>query len=119
MLLVTTGKDGWFLADASGVMRYASPEGIVAVNSLGAGDAAAAGLVDSLIRGRPVAEGVERAVARALRSIYPTRFAQRTSQEAWPEQRRRNKIVAIARYVALVLATLIIEILFSRIFGLF
>ena len=117
VLLVTAGRDGWFLVDASGVMRYGSPEGIVPVNSLGAGDAAAAGLVDSLIRGRSITEGVERAVSRALRSAYPTRFAQRTSPEAWPEQRRRNQVVAVARYVALVVATLTIELLLSRILG--
>ena len=118
VLLVTAGRNGWYLADSSGVRHYRAPEGIVPVNSLGAGDAAAAGLVDSLIRDASIADGVERTVARALRSLYPTRFAQRTSPEAWPDQKRRNQVLSIARYVALVVATVIIEILFFRILDL-
>ena len=114
VLLVTAGEDGWYLVDATGVEHYSPPEGIVPVNSLGAGDAAAAGLVDALIRDESTAQGVERAITRALRSLYPTRFAQRTSPEAWPEHQRRNRAFAIARYVVLVLATLLIEVLFFR-----
>ena len=108
-LMVTDGRDGWYLVDAGTVTHHDRPEGVVPVNSLGAGDAAAAGLVDSLVRGSSIPDGVSRAVTRSLRSQYPTQFAEGTSPEAWLKQRRRARFVQAGAYLAAVIATLVVE----------
>ena len=117
-LMVTAGRDGWYLVDEASVTHHDRPEGIVPVNTLGAGDAAVAGLVDSLVQQSSIPEGVNRAVARALRSQYPTGFAETTSPEAWLQQRRRARILGAARYVTTVGAALVIELLFLAALGI-
>ena len=106
-LLVTAGADGWHLAQDNGEMlSYPPPAGIVPVTTIGAGDAACAGLVDALIDRDPIPDRVNRVVARALRSRFPTRFAERTSPDALgrfaQSQNQKRILLAVLSAFALV-----------------
>ena len=91
-LMVTAGEDGWYLVQEE-VEHYPPPLGADPTTTVGAGDAACAGLINALALQRPIPEEVNRVVARALRSRFPTEFSERTSPDVLPRIIRRRRIV--------------------------
>ncbi len=91
-LLVTVGKEGWYLVQ-NDVAHYSPPLGIDPISTVGAGDAACAGLISALVTSRPIPEEVNRVVARALRSRSPTEFSERTSADVLPRILKRRRMV--------------------------
>lgn len=91
-LIVTLGEEGWYLV-RNEVEHHPPPLGVNPTTTVGAGDAACAGLVNALVAQRPIPEEVNRVVARALRSKFPTTFSERTSAEVLPRIMRRRRMI--------------------------
>lgn len=98
ILMVTQGEQGWYLIQDEAT-HYDPPAGIVPVTTLGAGDAACAGLINALIRSQPIPDEVNGAALRALRSRFPSGFAERTSTEALSKFTRKRHLIEIASIV--------------------
>lgn len=98
ILMVTEGEKGWYLIENEAT-HYDPPAGIVPVTTLGAGDAACAGLINALIRNHNIPDEVNGVAVRALRSRFPSKFAERTSTEAFRKFTRKRHIIEISSIV--------------------
>ncbi|MCY4155400.1 MAG: PfkB family carbohydrate kinase [Gammaproteobacteria bacterium] len=105
-LMVTQGNKGWYLVQDEKT-HYAPPQGIVPVTTLGAGDAACAGLINALMRELPIENEVNSVTARALRSRFPTGFAERTTTEAIHGYTRKRRILEIAGIIITTISVII------------
>ncbi len=115
-LLVTDGEYGWYLID-SAVNRNSTPAGVVPLTTIGAGDAACAGLVNALAKGEKsesVCDTINLVVARALQVRSPTKFSELTSRDAirqFDRSRRRTRIaLTVILFVSAVIVTWFIEL---------
>jgi len=102
-LLVTAGDKGWHLVEDSAA-HYPPPAGIVPETTIGSGDAACAGLVNALVRKEPIPDIVKNMATRALRSRFPSGFAERISADALRRsarnRRKRQVILGVLGIVA-------------------
>ena len=105
-LMVTQDNKGWYLVSKEGVVNHSPPLGIDPVTTVGAGDAACAGLLNALIHGRDIAEEVNRVTRQALWAIHATRFAENTSPEALRKYAKKRRILKVIEWVPAIMGLL-------------
>ena len=86
-----TGKSKWSLVDKGIVSSHPAPQDVDLETTVGAGDAACAGLVNALVRESSIVDEVDKAATKALQTSHATSFSKKTSSEALQKFMRKNR----------------------------
>lgn len=106
-VIITEGAKGWRIV-SNEITCFEPPRGTLPVNTIGAGDAVCAGLIEALVTGKPIDQSVERLTRLALSSRFPTTFARRTSPRALSGFIRKRRVARIALSAALFVGGIVI-----------